>query len=136
MYSNIQPRRKYVLTRFATDLSLQKGHMLDRHFNNFRFLDPPSAFLQVFGRNQSRKISQTVIHTISSSFLDDSMRHWILKLQITTINLITKQETIFLIIGIIILQQKGNMQASTHKFPLPRTQFSSPYMYMSSKKIA
>lgn len=58
--------------------TLKMLHMPNSHFDNFCLLYSSSTLLQIFGRYQSAQIGQTIIHTISSSFLDDPMRHWIL----------------------------------------------------------
>jgi hypothetical protein len=53
-------------------------HMADRHLDDLRFFDPTSTLLQVFRWYKPAQIGQTVVHAISSTFLDDPMRHWIL----------------------------------------------------------
>jgi len=65
--------------------ALKMLHMADRHLDDLRFLDPTSTLLQVLRWYEPAQVGQTVVHAISSTFLDDSMRHWILLQQKRTI---------------------------------------------------
>lgn len=52
--------------------------MANGHLDDLRLLDPASAFLQVLGRYEPTEIGQAIVHAVSSSLLDDPMRHRIL----------------------------------------------------------
>jgi hypothetical protein len=49
-------------------------HVLDCHFNNFRFLDSATPFLHVSGWKEPGQISQAIIHPVAPPFLNDAMR--------------------------------------------------------------
>jgi len=53
-------------------------HMADRHLDDLRFFDPTSTLLQVLRRYEPTQVGQTIVHAISSTLLDDPMRHRIL----------------------------------------------------------
>ena len=54
-------------------MDLEVFHVFDGHFNDFGLFDAASTFLHASWRQQTGQVSQTVIHTIPPSFLDDSV---------------------------------------------------------------
>lgn len=46
-------------------------HVADRHLDDLRLFDSTSALLQVLGWYESAEVGQTVVHAVSSTFLDD-----------------------------------------------------------------
>lgn len=76
-------RRHCRVFRFLSK-TLKMLHVPNCHLDNFCLLYSSSTLLQILGRYQSAQIGQTIIHAISSPFLDDPMGHWILLLVQTT----------------------------------------------------
>jgi hypothetical protein len=61
-------------------LLLQLSDVLDRHLNDFGFLDSAATFLQVRRRNESRQIGQTTVHPIPPTFFDQPVGRQLLKI--------------------------------------------------------
>lgn len=51
--------------------------MLNRHLDDFRLFDATAPFLHVRGGQQTGEVGQTVVHPVTPSLLDDSVRLWV-----------------------------------------------------------
>ena len=52
---------------------LQLPDVLDRHLNDFSFLDAAAAFLQVGGGDEPGEVGQARVHPITPTLLDQSV---------------------------------------------------------------
>lgn len=66
--------------------TLEMLHVANGHLDDLGLLHSSSTFLQVLGRYEPAQIGQAVVHTVSSAFLDDPVRHRILLEQKTNKN--------------------------------------------------
>lgn len=53
--------------------ALKMLHVADRHLDDLCLFDSASTLLQIFCRYESTEISQTIVHAISSTLLNDPM---------------------------------------------------------------
>lgn len=60
-------------------MALQVFHVFDSHLNDLGLFNAATAFLQVRGGDESGQVGQTIVHPIPTTFLDDPVRHGILK---------------------------------------------------------
>lgn len=53
--------------------------MFDGHLDDFGLFDSTPAFFHILGWYEPRKVGEAVVHPITSTFLNDSVRHRILR---------------------------------------------------------
>ena len=58
---------------------LQMFDVLDGHFDNFSFFNPPTTFFEIIWRYQMGKVGQTTIHSITPPFFNNFVGQRILK---------------------------------------------------------
>ena len=58
---------------------LQMFDVLDGHFDNFSFFNPPTTFFEIIWRYQMGKVGQTTIHSITSPFFNNFVGQRILR---------------------------------------------------------
>ena len=58
---------------------LQMFDVLDGHFDNFSFFNPPTTFFEIIWRYQMGKVGQTTIHSITPPFFNNFVGQRILR---------------------------------------------------------